>query len=272
MSPTDNTESPALKLANRVAVITGGTKGIGLGCASVFGRHGASVVIAARNEQSGREAEGQLKAAGVEALFVSCDVCSEQDMQQLFEQAITRFGQIDCLVNNAGWHPPTQSIEDVSVKEFEQLVRLNLTSTFMGCKFAIPHLRKTQGSIINMSSAVAAVGQAAAPAYVSTKAGQIGLTKALALDLAPDGVRVNAVCPAGVMTPLMRDWANSEYNAEEALAMVDRWHPLGRMATVEEIGEVCAFLASAEASFITGQEIFPDGGASLGYAEKAPAK
>jgi NAD(P)-dependent dehydrogenase (short-subunit alcohol dehydrogenase family) len=261
-----------MKLADRVAVITGGTKGIGLGCARVFGRHGASVVIAARNEQTGREAEEQLRTAGVDALFVSCDVRREQDMQQLFEQSLDRFGWIDCLVNNAGWHPPAQSIEEVSVEEFEQLVRLNLTSTFMGCKFAIPHLRKTQGSIINMSSAVAVMGQPAAPAYVSTKAGQIGLTKALALDLAPDGVRVNAVCPAGVMTPLMRDWAESEYNAEAALAMVDRWHPLGRMATAEEIGEVCAFLASAEASFITGQEICPDGGASLGYAEKAAAK
>jgi L-fucose dehydrogenase len=272
MNPTDSTTNPALKLADKVAVITGGTKGIGLGCASVFGRHGASVVIAARNEQAGREAEQQLRSAGVDALFVSCDVCREQDMQQLFERSLDRFGRIDCLVNNAGWHPPAQSIEDVSVEEFEQLLRLNLTSTFMGCKFAIPHLRETRGSIINMSSAVALVGQSAAPAYVSTKAGQIGLTKALALDLAPDGVRVNAVCPAGVMTPLMQDWAESEYNAEAALAMVDRWHPLGRMATAEEIGEVCAFLASSEASFITGQEICPDGGASLGYAEKASAK
>jgi NAD(P)-dependent dehydrogenase (short-subunit alcohol dehydrogenase family) len=272
VSPTDNTANPALKLADRVAVITGGTKGIGLGCARVFSRHGATIVIAARDERTGREVEERLRADGAGVLFVSCDVRREQDMQQLFERTIDRFGQIDCLVNNAGWHPPPQSIEEVSVEEFEQLVRLNLTSTFMGCKFAIPHLRKTRGSIINMSSAVAVVGQAAAPAYVSTKAGQIGLTNALALDLAADGVRVNAVCPAGVMTPLMQDWADSEYNAEAALAMVDRWHPLGRMATADEIGEVCAFLASGEASFITGQEICPDGGAALGYAQKAAAK
>lgn len=269
---TDHTANPALKLADRVAIITGGTKGIGLGCARVFGRHGASVVIAARDERTGREAEEQLRTDGADVLFVSCDVCREQDMRQLFERTVDRFGQVDCLVNNAGWHPPAQTIEEVSVEEFEQLVRLNLTSTFMGCKLAIPHLRKTRGSIINMSSAVGVIGQASAPAYVSTKAGQIGLTKALALDLAPEGVRVNAVCPAGVMTPLMRDWADSQYDAEAALATVDRWHPLGRMATAEEIGEVCAFLASAEASFITGQEIFPDGGASLGYADKAAAE
>ena len=110
-----------------------------------------------------------------------------------------------------------------------------------------------------------AIGQAAAPAYVTTKAGQIGLTRALALDLAPEQVRVNAVCPAGVLTPLMREWADSQYDPRAALAMVDSWHPLGRMATVEEIGEVCAFLASDEAAFVTGQVICPDGGAALGY-------
>jgi NAD(P)-dependent dehydrogenase (short-subunit alcohol dehydrogenase family) len=116
-----------------------------------------------------------------------------------------------------------------------------------------------------MSSEVALIGQGMAPSYVSTKAGQLGLSRALALDLAPDGVRVNAVCPAGVMTPLMREWADTEYDPEAALKMVDSWHPLGRMATIEEMGEVCAFLASDEASFITGQTICPDGGAMLGY-------
>ena len=93
----------------------------------------------------------------------------------------------------------------------------------------------------------------------------MGLSRALALDLAADGVRVNAVCPAGVMTPLMREWADTEYDPEAALKMVDSWHPLGRMATIEEMGEVCAFLASDEASFVTGQTICPDGGAMLGY-------
>ncbi len=254
-----------MKLDGKVAIITGGSKGIGLGCARVFAKYGCSVVLASRGVEAGKAAATELAQAGYKALFISTDVTSQADMESLVEQTIEKFGRLDCIVNNAGWHPPTMTIEDTSVDDFENLLRLNLTSTFMGCKFAEPHLRKTRGSIINMSSEVGMIGQAAAPSYVSTKAGQIGLTKALALDLAPEGVRVNAVCPAGVLTPLMEEWADTQYDPKAALEMVDSWHPIGRMATIDEIGEVCAFLASEEAAFMTGQVICPDGGAALGY-------
>ncbi len=257
-----------MKLKDRVAIITGGTKGIGLGCARIFGKHGCKVVIAARDETIGRTVEKELRDSAIDSLFIPCDVSKEEDMVRLVERSVEKFGHLNCIVNNAGWHPPALTIDQISVEEFESLLRLNLTSTFMGCKFAIPHLKKTKGNIINMSSEVAIIGQTSAPSYVPTKAGQIGLTRALALDLAADGVRVNAVCPAGVMTPLVKEWAESEYDPEAALALVDKWHALGRMATAEEIGEVCAFLASDEASFITGQAICPDGGASLGYGIK----
>ena len=259
-----------MKLAGKVALITGGSKGIGLGCARVFGRHGAQVVLGSRGEEAGRAAETELRAAGIDATFISCDVADEAQMQNLVAQSVARYGRLDCLVNNAGWHPPAMSLEETSVADFERLLRLNLTSTFMGCKFALPHLVATRGSIVNMTSAVALIGQAAAVSYVSTKGGQIGLTRALAVDLAPKGVRVNGVAPAGVMTPLVKEWADTEYDPQQALDAVHRWHLLGRMATAEEIGEVCAFLASAEASFLTGQILVPDGGASLGYAEKSP--
>ncbi len=254
-----------MKLKDKVAIITGGSKGIGWGCARVFTKHGGAVVIASRGEKDGNAAAKELTEQGHTATFIPCDVSRESDMRALIDRTVERFGRLDCIVNNAGWHPPTMTIDQTSVEDYEKLLRLNLTSTFMGCKFAVPHLRKTRGSIINMSSEVALIGQAAAPSYVSTKAGQIGLTKALAVDLAPEGVRVNAVCPAGVMTPLMQEWANTQYDPKAALAMVDSWHLLGRMATIDEIGEVCAFLASEEASFITGQAICPDGGAPLGY-------
>jgi len=254
-----------MKLEGKVAIITGGSKGIGLGCARVFAKYGCAVALAARGDEAGRAAESEIAAAGGTAWFVATDVSVPDEIQSLVDQTVARFGRLDCIVNNAGWHPPAMTIDQTSVDDFERLLRLNLTSTFVGCKAAVPHLRKTRGSIVNMSSEVALIGQAAAPAYVSTKAGQIGLTRALALDLAADGVRVNAVCPAGVLTPLMREWADTQYDPQAALAMVDSWHPLGRMATIEEMGEVCAFLASDEAAFITGQVICPDGGAALGY-------
>lgn len=254
-----------MKLKDKVAVVTGGSKGIGLGCARVFARHGATVVLAARGPEAGLAAEKELTEAGHAAAFVPTDVTREQDVRALIEETVRRFGRLDCMVNNAGWHPPAMTIDETSVEDFEKLLRLNLTSTFLGCKFAAPHLRRTRGSIVNMSSEVALIGQAAAPSYVATKGGQISLTRALALDLAPDGVRVNVVCPAGVLTPLMRQWADTQYDPQAALALVDSWHPIGRMATIEEIGEVCAFLASDEAAFVTGQVICPDGGAALGY-------
>jgi len=200
-----------------------------------------------------------------EVLPLRCDVRESNEFEKAINRAVTHFGKLDGIVNNVGWHPPAMEIEQTSQEDFEALLRLNLTSTFLGCKFAVPHLKRTRGAIVNMSSEAALIGQAAAPGYVTTKAGQIGLTRALALDLARYGVRVNAVCPAGVMTPLMREWAATQYDSDAALRMVDSWHPLGRMATSEEIGEVCAFLISNEASFITGQAICPDGGAALGY-------
>ncbi len=254
-----------MKLDGKVAIITGGSKGIGLGCARVFAREGAAVVLAARGEEAGRAAQKQLADAGHKALFVRTDVTETSEIQAMIDTAVEQFGRLDCIVNNAGWHPPAMTIDQTSVEDFERLLRLNLISTFAGCKYAVEHLRKTRGNIINMSSEVALIGQGEAPSYVTTKAGQIGLTRALALDLAPDGVRVNAVCPAGVMTPLMQEWADSQYDPKASLAMVDSWHPIGRMATIDEIGEVCAFLASDEAAFITGQTICPDGGAALGY-------
>ena len=254
-----------MKLQDKVAVITGGSAGIGFGCARVFGKYGCKVVIGSRGHEAGQAAEKQLADAGYTALFVPTDVTVESEVARLIETTVERLGRLDCMVNNAGWHPPGETIDQISVQDFERLLQLNLTSTFCGCKLAVPHLRKTRGSIINMSSEAGIIGQTEAPRYVATKAGQIGLTRALALDLAADGIRVNAVCPAGVLTPMWEDWAASLLDPRQAMEMARRAHPLGRLATIDEIGEVCAFIASNEASFITGQAICPDGGAGLGF-------
>lgn len=254
------------KLAGKTILVTGASKGIGLGCALSILRHGGSVGVVTLDPDLARSA---VEAAGhvwsERVLPIPCDVRDAGRFEQAFAQTLTRFGQLDGVVNNAGWHPPAMEIEQTSLEDFEALLKLNLTSTFLGCKLAVPHLKRTRGAIVNMSSEVALIGQAAAPAYAASKAGQLGLTRALALDFAPHGVRVNAVCPAGVNTPLLQEWAGTQYDPVAALKTVDSWHPLGRMATSAEIGEVCAFLLSAEASFITGQAICPDGGAALGY-------
>ncbi|MEX2214469.1 MAG: SDR family NAD(P)-dependent oxidoreductase [Phycisphaeraceae bacterium] len=254
-----------MKLTGKIAIITGGSKGIGLGCAQVFSKHGATVVIASPFEEDGQAAEKALIEGGAKAMWMKTDVKHEAQIAALIDTTLARFGKLDIIINNAGWHPPAAAIDDIPLGEFESIIRLNLTSTFLGCKLAAPHLRRTRGSIVNIASLVGMVGQAQAVSYVTSKAGQIGLTKALALDLAKDGVRVNAVCPAGVLTPMMKEWAGTLDNPVEALKKEDANHALGRMATSEEIGEVCAFLASDEARFITGQAICPDGGASLGY-------
>lgn len=250
------------KLHDKVILVTGAAQGIGWGCTRVCLAHGARVI--ALDKAAEETTRSALEKYG-EVFAVSCDVTNHEMLAQEFVRAVAHFGKLDGVVNNAGWHPPAMDIERTSVADFEQLLRLNLTSTFLMCKLAVPHLKASKGSIVNMASGAGLVGQGEAPAYVATKSGQIGLTKALALDLAPFGVRVNSICPAGVMTPLMNEWANSQYDPAAALQKVDAWHAIGRMATVEEIGEVCAFLLSNEASFITGQALAADGGALLGY-------
>lgn len=266
MSSMSDPASSRVRFAGRVVIITGGSKGIGAGCARVFCSEGGQVVICARSEANGRSLADELTTTNAgTCTFVRADVTHPEDIRAVIEQTVRRYGRLDCLINNAGWHPPAADVSDISIQDFEALVRLNLTSTFAGCKYALPHLERTKGTIINMASMVGLLGQAQAAHYCATKAGQIGLTKALAVDYAPRGVRVNAVCPAGVDTPMLHEWADTLPNPMAAVRQVHQIHKLGRMATPEEIGRVCLFLATEDSSFIVGQAIHVEGGASLDY-------
>ena len=254
------------RFSGRVVIITGGSKGIGAGCARVFCAEGGQVVICARGPEDGERLATELTARGPgTCVFIQADVTDPRQIEAVIAETVRRFGRLDCLINNAGWHPPAAEIDDIAIDDFERLLRLNLTSTFAGCKFALPHLERSGGSIINMASMVGLLGQAQAVAYCASKAGQIGLTKALAVDCAPKGVRVNAVCPAGVDTPLLHEWAATLDDPDEGLRQAGAMHRLGRLARPEEIGRVCLFLATDDSSFVTGQAIQVEGGASLDY-------
>jgi L-fucose dehydrogenase len=255
-----------MRFEDRVVAVTGGSHGIGAGCVRVFHQEGAHVAILDRDAEEGARLADELTACGPgRAIVCGCDVSESAQLQQAIEQTAQTFGRLDCLINNAGVHPPAMSIDETSLEDLETLMRVNFISTFAGCKFAAPHLRKSGGTIINMSSMTAVLGQENSAAYAASKGAQLSLTKALALELGRDGVRVNAVLPSNVDTPLMREWAATLDDPESALQRVAALQVSGRMATPEEIGRVCLFLATEDSRFITGQGIVADGGASLDY-------
>jgi NAD(P)-dependent dehydrogenase (short-subunit alcohol dehydrogenase family) len=256
---------------DKVTIITGGSQGIGEGCARVFVNAGAPTVICARNWQVGESLAAELTAKGPGTChFEQCDVTKPEDIKRLIERAIELHGQLDCLINNAGWHPDKRSIDDFSIEEFEHLLKLNLVSYFTACKYALPHLRKTRGAIINMSSLVGEIGQEWSSTYVATKGGIIAFSKALAVDEARNGVRVNAVLPGVVYTPSTEWFINNKEDPKAYKEYLSSWQWMNRLGKVEEIGRACLFLASEEAGFITGIELNISGGAELAYGIKLP--
>lgn len=261
-----------LRYADKVVIVTGGSSGIGKGCAYEFVRAGAKVVLCCNDEEEGSAVASGLQdlargQGGGEALFVYCDVRKSEDIRGLVETAVERYGRIDCLINNAGWHPPHKPIDDFSVEDFRALLELNLVSVFTACKLALPHLRRVGGNIINMSSLVAQIGQQHATTYVATKGAITAFTKALALDEAKNGVRVNSVSPGNIFTPLWQQAIKDAPDPERYLAAGEAAQALGRMGTAEEVGRLCLFIA-AEATFTTGVDHIISGGAELGYGNK----
>jgi len=257
-----------MRYSDKVVIVTGGSKGIGEGCVRVFAEAGAKVVLCARSAAAGEALAREVTAKGPgEAHFVSCDVSKVDDVRRLIEGTVQRFGRIDCLINNAGWHPPHKPIDDFTVEEFRGLLDLNLVSIFAACKIALPHLRRTKGNIINMSSLVGAMGQIHATTYVATKGAITAFTKALAIDEAAHDVRVNSVSPGNIYTPLWQEAIDAAPDPARCRADGEAAQVMGRMGTLEEAGRLCLFLA-AEATFTTGVDHVISGGAELGYGRK----
>ncbi|HSE34376.1 MAG TPA: SDR family oxidoreductase [Pyrinomonadaceae bacterium] len=258
-----------MNYSGKVVIITGGTKGIGRGCVEVFCDAGAMVVFCARHAEGAEEFAKLLSAKGTgTARFIACDVSKFDQIEDLIATTIREYGRLDCLINNAGWHPAHKPIDDFTIQEFQSLLDLNLVSIFAACKFALPHLRKTNGNIINLSSLVGAMGQLHGSTYVATKGAVTAFTKALAIDEAEHGVRVNSVSPGNIYTPLWQEAIDAASDPAKCRADGDAAQLMGRMGTIEEVGKLCLFIAS-EATFTTGVDHIISGGAELGYGRKS---
>ena len=259
----------SMRYGGRVAIVTGGSKGIGAGCVKVFVEEGgANVVFCSRNQEDGAAFETEANRHGPgRAVFMPADVTKIDDIRRLIDTTVARFGRLDCLINNAGWHPPHNPIDEFSVEDFRSLLDLNVVSYFAACKVALPHLRRVKGNIINMSSLVASIGQVGSTTYVATKGAITALTKALAVDEAAYEVRVNSVSPGNIYTPLWQEAIDAAPDPAQSRADGDAAQLLGRMGTVEEAGRLCLYLA-ADATFTTGVDHIISGGAELGYGRK----
>ncbi|MCZ9883045.1 3-oxoacyl-ACP reductase [Arthrobacter sp. B2a2-09] len=254
------TEFISNRLKDRTAVITGGGSGIGLATAKRFASEGANVVIADIDP-----AAGEAAAAAVDGIFVKVNVTDEQEVINLFAAAKSHYGSVDIAFNNAGISPPDDaSILDTGIDAWRRVQEVNLTSVYYCCKYALPYmLEQGKGSIINTASFVAVMGAATSQiSYSASKGGVLAMTRELGVEFARKGVRINALCPGPVNTPLLKElFASDPERAARRLVHV----PLGRFAEPEELAAAVAFLASDDASFITASTFMVDGGISGAY-------
>ena len=240
------------KLEGKASIITGAARGIGRATALLFAKEGSNVVIADILEKEGKETEDEInrKFEGVKALFIKTDVSKEDDVKNMIERTVKEFGGIDVLVNNAGILP-LGTIEETSVETWDRVIDVNLKSMFLCCKYVVPYMiKRGKGAIINVSSINGLIGGRRMVAYATAKAGVIGLTKSLALDLAPYNIRVNAVAPRTIETAMYRAYRKPEQIKERIKTI-----PLGRLGKPEEVASVILFLASDDASYVIGDVI-----------------
>ncbi len=249
------------RLEDKVGVVTGAGSGIGRVSALRFAKEGAKVIVADTQSDSGEETVAMIKEAGGEAAFVQADVSKADDVQAMVNKTVETYGRLDCAYNNAGIVVTPRLTPETSEEDWDHVISVNLKGVWLCMKYEIPEMLKCgSGSIVNASSMVGLIGLPKRSAYAASKHGVIGLTKVAALEYANAGIRVNAICPAAVSTPMVESIISKDPDAESQLMSMI---PMGRLGTLEEMAEAVVWLFLDAMSFITGQDILVDGG--VGY-------
>lgn len=244
-------------LKDKVALITGGSSGIGRAVALAWAREGAKVVVSDVDRGGGEETVGQVRTAGGEAIFIAADVGKPEECEALVRGAVEKFGRLDIACNNAGIGGPQAPTADYPLDGWAQVIGINLSGVFYGMKYQLPAMLKNGGgAIINMASILGAVGFAGAPAYAAAKHGVVGLTQTAALEYSAQGVRINAVGPGFIHTPMISALEDNKAINDMLVAA----HPIGRLGRAEEVAELVLWLSSEKASFVTGAYYPVDGG------------
>lgn len=243
-----------MRLKDKVAIVTGAAMGIGEAVARLFASEGAQLALCDVDDEA-----GQRVARETGALYVHADVRVEAEVRRFVEATVERYGRIDVVVNNAGVTADATVVETTE-EEWDRVIGVNLKGPYLVSKYAIPHMLQRGGSIVNIGSIASHIGLARNAAYNASKGGVMLLTRNMAVDYARYNIRVNAVCPAMIMTPMLRKFIDLQPDPQAYVRQVEASTPMGRMGTVEEVARAVLFLASDESSYVTGSALMVDGG------------